>query len=165
MMKKKVWVKLTGDGTNIGKRLHVVNFGFTILDEGNVAAGKHCITIFKEPETYQSLKAALHDIASDVKSLVTIDVNGTTFEVEYYLGGDWKFLALATGIDSASSKYACIWCKCPALERHISGNSGRCLTQLWELVRLKRTYGLPHHTPSSSMSLAFQFSPQSHYPV
>ena len=32
----------------------------------------------------------------------------------------WKFLALATGIDSTSSTYACIWCKCPALERHSS---------------------------------------------
>lgn len=41
-----------------------------------------------------------------------------TFEVTYYLGGDWKFLAMATGIDSATSKHACIWCKCPALERY-----------------------------------------------
>ena len=116
-------MKLTGDGTNVGKRLHVVNFGFTILDEGDIAcsaAGNHCLAIFKEPESYQSLKNALKDIISDVESMSSIDVNGTTFHIEYYLGGDWKFLALATGIDSASSKYACIWCKCPALERHLS---------------------------------------------
>lgn len=81
-VKKKVRVKLTIDGTNIGKRLHVVNFGFTILDEGEPAysaAGNHCFVIFKEPDTYESLKATLHDIASDVESLVTIDVNGITF--------------------------------------------------------------------------------------
>ena len=46
----------------------------------------------------------------------SLSINDTT----YYLGGDWKFLAMATGIDSASSEYACIWCKCPALERHIT---------------------------------------------
>ena len=40
------------------------------------------------------------------------------FSIEYYLGGDWKFLALVTGIDSATSKYACIWCKCPDTDRH-----------------------------------------------
>ena len=28
-------VKLSGDGTNIGKRLHVINFTFTLLDEGS----------------------------------------------------------------------------------------------------------------------------------
>ena len=27
---------------------------------------------------------------------------------------------MATGIDSGSSNYACIWCKCPSLEHHIS---------------------------------------------
>lgn len=30
-------VKLSGDGTRIGKRLHVTNFTFTILDEGPIA--------------------------------------------------------------------------------------------------------------------------------
>ena len=34
--------------------------------------------------------------------------------------GDWKFLAMITGIDSASSTHTCIWCKCPALERYDS---------------------------------------------
>ena len=46
---RTVRVKLTGDGTNIGKHLHVVNFTFTILDEGDLvygAAGNHCIAIY-----------------------------------------------------------------------------------------------------------------------
>lgn len=33
------------------------------------------------------------------------------------MGGDWKFLAMVTGIDSASSDYACIWCHCKKDER------------------------------------------------
>ena len=32
-------VKMNGDGTNIGKRLTVVNFGYTILNEKKVAMG------------------------------------------------------------------------------------------------------------------------------
>ena len=123
-------VKLTGDGTKIGKHLHVVNFGFTLLDEGDKAyspAGNHCLAIFKEPESYQSLKNCLKDIISEVNALSTIKVNGVTFEIVYYLGGDWKFLAIATGIDSASSTFACIWCKCPALDRHSS-------TQRWSML-------------------------------
>ena len=123
-------VKLTGDGTKIGKHLHVVNFGFTLLDEGDKAyspAGNHCLAIFKEPESYQSLKNCLEDIISEVNALSTIKVNGVTFEIVYYLGGDWKFLAIATGIDSASSTFACIWCKCPALDRH-------SFTQRWSML-------------------------------
>ena len=28
-----------------------------------------------------------------------------------------KFLAVVSGIESATSEYACIWCKCPKAER------------------------------------------------
>ena len=63
---------------------------------------------------------ALQDIVSEVSSLVQITVSGITFDIEYYLGGDWKFLAECTGIDSASSEYACIWCHCPSAERHLT---------------------------------------------
>lgn len=114
---------MSGDGTQIGKRLHVVNFGFTLLEEGALAytaSGNHCVAIIKEPEKYQSLLLSLEDIKNEIESLSTIEVNNICFDIEYFLGGDWKFLATITGIDSASANYACIWCKCPALERHDS---------------------------------------------
>jgi hypothetical protein len=52
-----------------------------------------------------------------MESLKSITINDITFDIEYYLGGDWKFLAMATGIDSATSTFACIWCKCPKDQR------------------------------------------------
>ena len=130
---KMVRIKLTGDGTNIGKHLHVVNFAFTILDEGDHAhtsAGNHCIAIFKESESYDSMKLCLQDIIHDMENLNTITVSGIEFRITYYLGGDWKFLAMITGIDSATSTHACIWCKCPALERY------DC-TQKWSISDVK----------------------------
>ena len=114
---------MSGDGTQIGKRLHVVKFGFTLLEEGELAytaSGNHCVAIIKEPEKYESLLLSLEDIKNEIESLSTIKVNNICFDIEYFLGGDWKFLATITGIDSASANYTCIWCKCPALERHNS---------------------------------------------
>ena len=101
----------------------MINFAFTLLEEGDKAysaAGNHCIAIIKETESYNSLKLALQNIIEDVQTLTSITINGYSYSIEYYLGGDWKFLAMVTGIDSASSNYACIWCKCPMLERHIT---------------------------------------------
>ena len=72
LTERKVRVKLTGDGTNIGK--HVVNFAFTLLDEGDHAytsAGNHCIAIFKEVNSYD---LCLQDIIYDVEKLKTITV-------------------------------------------------------------------------------------------
>lgn len=117
---KTVSVKLSGDGTNIGKSLHVINFTFTLLEEGRLAyssEGNHALVIFKEPEKYESLKDAPEDICDEVKRLEEITVDGHTYKINFYLGGDWKFLALITGIDSASSKYPCMWCKCSTDER------------------------------------------------
>ena len=99
----------------------MVNFAFTILEKGDKAhsvAGNHCIAIFKELESYDSIKLCLEDIVEDVKGLNRIHVLGYDLNVEFYLGGDWKFLAMVTGIDSATSTHACIWCKCPSLERY-----------------------------------------------
>ena len=120
---KRVRVKLTGDGTNIGRKLHVVAFAFTILEEGAKAygpAGNHCIAILKEPEKYESMKQCLKDIIEDVGKLESITIGECVFKITLYLGGDWKFLAMATGIDSATSTHACIWFECPALERFSS---------------------------------------------
>ena len=52
-------VKLSGDGTNIGKWLHVVKFTFTLLEEGSHAhssQGNHILAVLKEPEKYDTLK-------------------------------------------------------------------------------------------------------------
>ena len=41
-----VGVKLTGDGTYIGSRQHIITFGFTIIDEGSLcksASGNYCL--------------------------------------------------------------------------------------------------------------------------
>ena len=78
----------------------MVNFGFTLLDEGSKAysaEGNHCLAIFKEPESYNSLEKCLSDIVKEVERLTSITISDKTFEVEYLPGGDWKFLALTTG--------------------------------------------------------------------
>ena len=119
MQDKFVHVKLSGDGMKIGKRLHVIAFTFTLLDEDQAtsAAGNHILAIFKQPESYKYLKLALADIIDEVEHLKEIEVEGVTFSISYYLDGDWKFLAVVMGIDSASSDHASIWCKCKKDER------------------------------------------------
>ena len=94
----------------------MTNFTFTILDEGPIAhtsEGNYILAIVKVSEKYELLKLALEDICHDVERLNEIKVKSETFSIEYFLGGDLKFLAIAVAIDnSACSKYACPWCKC-----------------------------------------------------
>ena len=97
---KRVRIKLSGDGTYIGKRLHVVNFTFTILDEGRRAfsvEGNYCLAIIQAEESYEGMKTALADICEEVERLHSIEVDKQKFDIVFYLGGDWKFLAMVTG--------------------------------------------------------------------
>ena len=96
-----IQVKLTGDGTNIAKHVHVVNFAFTLLNEGSLASspfGNHSLAILQVPEKYDSLSGSLADIVTEASELNSVEVNGNQHRVEYFLGGDLKFLAIVCGI-------------------------------------------------------------------
>ena len=120
---RKVRVKLSGDGTSIGKRLHVINFTYTLLDDGDQAhsfEGNHPLAIFREQENYYSLKKALEDVVKDVLEFKCIEVDGTSYDIVYYLGGNWKFLAIVTGkyhYENKTQSTTFCYCVCVLNER------------------------------------------------
>ena len=113
-------IKLTGDGTQIGRELKVVNIAFTILDEGETAQsvnGNYSIAIVKTGESYDDLANALQDICREAKDLEVLTVDDKVYKLQFFLGGDLKFLAIICGIDAANAEHACVWCECPKNNR------------------------------------------------
>ena len=120
MLTSSLKIKLNGDGTNIGKGLTVVNFTFTILHEKDVAMGEkgnYILAVIKTTETYDNLRDSLADLQMEMSNLKEISANNCTYKIEYFLGGDLKFLALVCGLGRANEDYACVWCKCPREQR------------------------------------------------
>ena len=113
-------VKMSGDGTWLGSKLHVINFTFTLPDfpDAKASSGNTLLAIFKSTESYDNLKIALRNIVSECKDYSHATVNDKIYPLQFYLGGDLKFLNLVCGIDSNSSKYSCLWCTCPADQRY-----------------------------------------------
>ena len=113
-----VRIKLSGDGTNIGKRLSVESFTYTIVDADDLGYnGNHYFAIFKGPEKYEVLQTALSDLVSETTRLKSIDVDGVTYKLVFYLGGDLKFLNVVSGLDSCCCRPTyCVFCKCPKQE-------------------------------------------------
>ena len=71
---EELHTKFTGDGTFVGKRLHVVNFGYTILNEKRKAMsdrGNYSLAIVKIKEDYESIRDALSDLVTEMKSMVS----------------------------------------------------------------------------------------------
>ena len=144
-----VRVKITGDGTQISRNLHTVVAAFTIVEEGaNPASssGNHALAIVNVQEKYHELSEALSDIRSEVESLKTITVNEDEYQIEYFLGADWKFLAMCTGIEAANAKYSCVWCKCPSHRRHDLSTSWSCCDPMkgaWIIEEIQHLAALP----------------------
>ena len=84
---EKLQVKLSGDGTKICRKHNLINFTFTLLNEGSVAmspSGNHTIAIINGSEKYEHLQIALADIIAEVRELKNLTVQQHNFEIEYF---------------------------------------------------------------------------------
>lgn len=122
-------VKLSGDGTKVSRSLHVINFTFTLVDTpaATSVAGNHTIAI--KLANHENLASGLAGIAKEISSFKSIQVCGKEYTLEYFLGGDLKFLALVCGVNAANGTYSCVWCKCPAGDRWDMTNPGHSQIQ------------------------------------
>ena len=72
-------IKLTGDGTRIARGLNIINFAFTILEEGSKAysiLGNYTVVILKASESYDELALGLQDICAEAKDLEVLTIQG-----------------------------------------------------------------------------------------
>ena len=117
---ENVKIKVSGDGTRVGKRLQILNVTYTILNEGKVAMsekGNYVLAIIKTKDDYSAIRESLKDLREEMMNLSNITIKRKIYHLEYFLGGDWKFLATVCGIGHANHEFACIWCKCPRSQR------------------------------------------------
>ena len=110
-----------------------MNFTYTLLNQGHKAMGErgiHCLAIVKLREDYENNQATLQDIEIEREMREVFEegviVDGRPYKVDYFLGGDFKFLLVVCGLSSATSNYACNWCTCHKKER---GN--QTMERLW----------------------------------
>ncbi|KAJ7380565.1 hypothetical protein OS493_009032 [Desmophyllum pertusum] len=76
--------------------------------------GNHAVAIVKEKENYDALKESLANVIRDVNALIEVGhmiVDGQRVNLDFYLGGDYKFLLIAMGMKAATSNNSCVWCK------------------------------------------------------
>ena len=87
---KTLKIKVSEDGTNIGKRLHIVNNTYTVINEGSIAMsekGNYVLAIIKATEDYKSIRDSLSDLIEEMRNLHSTDVDGDKYDIEYFLGG------------------------------------------------------------------------------
>ena len=108
-------VKVSGDGTKIGKRIHCVNLTVRVL-YGKHRSKEHILAMVRRPEKYDDLKRMFKPILGTVPEYVK--VLDRRLKIDYHLGADMKFVNEIMGLQACNSTFSCAWCKCPSTERH-----------------------------------------------
>ena len=85
------------------------------------AGGNHTVAIVKGSECYQTLQESFATVFNEINELIQdkqpLTINNSSFNLEFFLGGDYKFLLLMLGMKGATSIYACLWCKIAKTKR------------------------------------------------
>ena len=78
------------------------------------------IAIVNGPENYETLRSSFQTIFGEINNVISkgeTTVDGKKVKLEFFLGGDMKFLLMVMGLSGATSTYACLWCKIHKDER------------------------------------------------
>lgn len=110
-------IKISGDGAKMTQKSNYVLLSCALLqkkEEVMAAKGNHTIAVVNGPEKYETLQVSFKNVFSEINSLIeqgAITVDGQEVKLEFFLGGDYKFLLTVMGLKGATSLYACLWCK------------------------------------------------------
>ncbi|EDO29153.1 predicted protein [Nematostella vectensis] len=92
-------------------------FSFAILnapDDLLSSKGTHTVAVINGPEKYETIAESLKDVLEEIDAVQDdsyVELDGKKINVEFFLGGDYKFLLQTMGLSAANSAYACLWCK------------------------------------------------------
>ena len=115
--KEKIQIKISGDGAKMTRNSSFILLSFSLLQSRKdvmSASGNHTFAIIKGSENYETLKDSFSIIFEEINNLIEVSeitINNTKFGLEFFLGGDYKFLLIMLGMKGATSNYACLWCK------------------------------------------------------
>jgi hypothetical protein len=114
---KPLRIKISGDGARMTRNSSFILLSFAILQEGEdvlAAKGNTTIAVVKGSESYKTIKEAFSDVFKNINELVKVKKlslnEKDNIGLEFFLGGDYKFILLMLGLKSATSNYACSWC-------------------------------------------------------
>jgi hypothetical protein len=101
---KTIIIKFCGDGTNVGRRLNVFNFSFSIINQVSTcktSLGHYCLGLHDIKENYENISSALKEVFSQVDEIEEIEINKEVNKIRKILACDLKSLSLINGINQA----------------------------------------------------------------
>ncbi|PKC03754.1 hypothetical protein RhiirA5_423286 [Rhizophagus irregularis] len=110
-----LYIKLSGDGRNVGRKQNHVMIIFCLLNKGKEVLKpdhQYCIYLYVGCEKYEDLAKVgqlFQNQLFDLKNNGIIDQDGIHWPTELFFCGDWKFMYIIMGQSAPNSKYFCLY--------------------------------------------------------
>lgn len=155
----KLDIKFSGDGTKVSRTSNFIIFSMSAVSDDQKLSYNELFTvgIVKCEEKYENLAATCQPIFHELCNLTqtkTICVNGSTIDLDYFVGGDMKFLQIILGQNGSTSNYACQWCKVHKDFRYDtskdwdyyhSDDMFRSVKEIQQSASTVKQFGVKHH--------------------
>ena len=72
-------IKVSGDGTRVGKRLQLLNVTYTIINEEKIAMsekGNYVVAVIKTKDDYEGIRESLSDLIVGMRNMKDIKIDG-----------------------------------------------------------------------------------------
>ena len=110
-----IQIKISGDGARTTRNSNFILLSFSILQTGESvmsAKGNRTIAIVNGSESYETIKEAFGGISHEINTMINsgkLMVDGQGVNIDFFRGGDYKFILLMLGLKGATSNYVCAW--------------------------------------------------------
>ena len=119
-----IGIKISGNGAKITHSSNFVLLSLSLLQQKDAvmsARGNHTIAVVKGEEKYDTLKESFQKFFDEINALnrsKKLTIDGRDYNVELFLGGDYKFILILLGMKSATSNHSCVRCKVHSHSRY-----------------------------------------------
>ncbi|PKK76576.1 hypothetical protein RhiirC2_772307 [Rhizophagus irregularis] len=117
-----VYLKLGGDGRNVGRKQNHVMITICLLNERDEVLKpdhQYSICLYIGKEKYKTLAKVGNLFKYQLQDLQEngITINDIHWSIELFFSGNWKFMYNIMGLNASNSKYFCLYCNCKASDR------------------------------------------------
>lgn len=164
-----VLLKIAADGAKMSRMSNFLILSLAVLNKGEEVMSLHgqtTIAIVDAKENFVSIKESFAEIFQEINALLetknddgyvpyTSNLTNENYRLEFFLGGDMKFLLTVLGLNAANSKFSCIYCKIEKNDRFDmtkdedffwTGKMKKSIEEMKELSKKKKLI-LGHYNP------------------
>ena len=111
-------IKISGDGAKVSRVSNFIVVSFSLVNgKGGVShKNQRVLAVVNTDENYSNLKSSLGPLFDEINALnakPVLQVRNVDVKLEFFVGGDMKFLQILLGLNSSIATYCCPWCKVP----------------------------------------------------